>query len=911
MFLVFSQNKKSKQIIALLTAIVFIVASIFPLSSYAEEDEEVVETIEEVEEVSEPVEDPEEGVELESEPEPEEVSEEEEVEDDEEGTSIVTGDAGAGTVIGNEVNTNITQINSTGTSTPDELDESEGVPDPEYIEDPQLTSSDPTCLGPPATQFSEGGCLVATTTSDGSDVGGNGTTTVTNTNDADINNQATTTAETGDNTADDSVGDVSIDTSNAVATAQVINVVNTNIFNSYGFFLFLNQIASGDFDMRDLFADLFLVPQVVETQDDDCDGGCGDGGFTQITNTNSAVISNSVVVRADTGNNSASGEGENSIETGDAYAAAQVMNIVNTNITNSNYLLMTFNSFGNSSDDIVFPAAQYLSGMFGGGGLCSADELHISNTNNADVENNVDVVANTGDNSATSSATSVIETGDAYASIDVTNVINTNLTCSDSFSMLFNFHGSWAGNIFGAPAGLTWTETTSGVSLHFGPEIGGSTAGTLDVTNTNDATIHNDIEVIALTGDNRVVGESTTIDTGDAYASASVLNVVNTNVVGRNWALAVFNIFGDWGGNITFGRPDLWIGGVAEVPGGYLMPGDDVTLRFTVFNNGDADATNVLLSSDFQTPYLSVRDPGSNAFTAGAASGDGLDVWELGTIAAGESTEVSFVATVSDDGPTDRSSLSLLASVEASEPDENMDDNSEELSLLVGEAVVNSSGSSSGRSTPSDPPELLVEKTASVGMIAASSTVGYTIVITNDGGRAFDALLVDQLINEDGEVVSEQIWDFNSVYEDEEITVTYDTLFVASTTPGVYTNEAFILAYGGYGMGHSASYEIESNIALATVEVVVLAEPDVHIIKGEENEEEIAGAFIEDVAAGIFENSGTRRAHASVNNISPYTPLPFTEAAAGSTNLLLLLSSLLLLIVARLLYLENRERFTL
>src|SRR3989344_1446092 len=47
-------------------------------------------------------------------------------------------------------------------------------------------------------------------------------------------------------------------TGDAFATSNVINLVNTNIFNSYGLILFLNQLFGGGFDLRDFNLSYFF-----------------------------------------------------------------------------------------------------------------------------------------------------------------------------------------------------------------------------------------------------------------------------------------------------------------------------------------------------------------------------------------------------------------------------------------------------------------------------------------------------------------------------------------------------------------------------------------------------------------------------------------------------------------------------
>src|SRR3989344_3434016 len=363
-----------------------------------------------------------------------------------------------------------------------------------------------------------------------------------------VENEATTTASTGENNAS-STGETLITTGNAYASANVVSAVNLNLVESNGFLYLLNNFLQslGHIDLR-------LFTSSETPSENPCGTPtCGTLASTlDVETQNEAAISDVVIVRSSTGSNSA--EGNNAlINTGNAYAGANVVNIANTNIVNSNYLLFAFNNFGGWDGDLIFPNSDFFSSFFtssflGGG-------ANVSNTNSANIENEVETSAETGGNE-TEGDGSLIETGNALAGSNVTNVVNTNLFNSPTFFVVFRIFGNWNGSVFNAPEGISWAETPSGLELFSSDEAGedeGVSGGGIAVETNNTANIRNNVKVFALTGENKATSANgdASIDTGNAYAGANVLNVINSNIVSSNWIIALINIFGDWSGNIS------------------------------------------------------------------------------------------------------------------------------------------------------------------------------------------------------------------------------------------------------------------------------------------------------------------------------------------------------------------------
>lgn len=635
-------------------------------------------------------------------------------------------------------------------------------------------------------------------------------TTVTNDNNAEVNFEGEVTADTGTNTANTNNGSATIQTGDAVSSANVVNVINTNIFNSTGLFYFLNMIMGNiSLDMRNWFS--------VLTGGTPVSGGCVLGEecpdietTVTINNTNNAVVNNDVSVTANTGYNSAgASKGDASIHTGDAYASANVLNLVNTNITDSNYLLMTVNNFNAGSGNIVFPGASWFNELLAqGGNSAVGSQTTVTNNNTSNITSSTTVGADTGGNTATGSQTS-IETGNAVADATIVNKVNQNIF-GNSLSLLFRIHGDWAGEIFGLPEGMSWRDTDDGVEIFF-DESGHATApagstDNLSVTNNNTAEIHNNVSVFALTGDNEVEADGdATIQTGDATAAANIMNVVNTNVLGRNWVLAIFNIFGDWDGNITFGQPDLWVGARA-LDSGALRGGSCFSYEVTINNLGDGDASDVVLSGVYNKDQQTVEISATNG-----TGTDGQIQYRVGDLDAGD-TSVIILPVCLSGSVSPRTTVTTEFVVDSAEEDADEANNRD----IIGVTTLGGVGGT----LLQGPAKLTITKTADQETVLASSSVTYEITITNTGDPVYNALLVDMIYDETGKAVHEQRWGLDTIKKHETIVVSYEAFFNGSTTPGVYTNKAFIS-----GTERHADYEsgrgnpVDSPVASVAVTV--------------------------------------------------------------------------------------------
>jgi len=655
--------------------------------------------------------------------------------------------------------------------------------------------------------------------------------TITNENDAQIENAVTVDANSGGNAA--SGGNVIIDTGNAIAQAKLLNIANLNIVNAEGFFAFLDNLLGRIFDI-DLRSYNFFSSG--ENENSPCTSACGGNGNLSISNEDSVSIENAVTVRANTGENTASSSGESIIQTGDAYAVVNVINVANTNIIDSNYLFLVFNNFGDWEGDLVFPGQELFLDLFGrrttDGESNNTSSISINNENSGVIENNISVSGNTGSNSAEEG---IIVTGDSVSQGGVSNVLNSNIFEDESFMVMLRVHGDWSGEVYGIPEGMNWSRIGDMVYLYsdglgepFSSQENNHSGGFSNqttVSNTNNAVINNNVDVFAMTGGNQG-GNGGIVSTGNAYAAANVMNVANTNIIGRNVLFALFNIFGNWNGNITFGRPDLWIGGRAYSPGPNPQPGNEIVYNFTITNNGDLESTKT-----FVTGYL------HEGLTIGKLNYDytidqnRLMRINVGSIPPREHRTITLEAVLNGNAlPFGKTTIIPMEfTARGTEKDENMFDNVEYLSFEVNR-VGNVGGYGGPQPTPS--PKLNIEKFALATSTIAGKTLDYRIIVTNvGGGPSYDSVLIDTLKSKDGKLVNQEMWDLETIASGEEVTIDYSVLFSTSTKKGFYTNFAEIKALGGFP-SFTSGYVAKANTGSAVV--YIEESPMVNFITEEE-----------------------------------------------------------------------------
>lgn len=204
-----------------------------------------------------------------------------------------------------------------------------------------------------------------------------------NTAEGRIENGIYIASDTGGNEA---IGNAaSIHTGNADSKTNLLNIANADLIGSNWFFMAINNFGgwegqiyslppgfsaigdSGDIKIYNITPDDLVGKSSAETGVGVQDKDLEDNKTLVVENNNYGVIKNSVVINVSTGGNSALGAGGATIETGNASALLNIINVLNSNITGGNWMLGMVNIFGKWKGNLAFGRPDLWIGMSAAG----------------------------------------------------------------------------------------------------------------------------------------------------------------------------------------------------------------------------------------------------------------------------------------------------------------------------------------------------------------------------------------------------------------------------------------------------------------------------------------------------------------------------------------------------------------
>lgn len=204
------------------------------------------------------------------------------------------------------------------------------------------------------------------------------------------------------------------------------------------------------------------------------------------------------------------------------------------------------------------------------------NNVNVNNNNNAAVTNQIDMNVSTGSNAANyNTMGGDVKSGNSYANLNVANYLNSNFTGVGGIQT-FNIYDNHYGDIkFDIASGNVTTSFLNGQADTYmtantkvvensltGANSDNSSSSNetnnTNLSNNNNVDLVNNIKINSDTGNNQAAYNtgSGAVSTGDANATANVVNLANNNFNVAGWVIGVVNIFGNFIGNIILPRDD-------------------------------------------------------------------------------------------------------------------------------------------------------------------------------------------------------------------------------------------------------------------------------------------------------------------------------------------------------------------
>ena len=614
---------------------------------------------------------------------------------------------------------------------------------------------------------------------------------VNNHDEASVANNIVVDAYTGNNNvAGGSGGDVGddgqagsggtglISSGNAVGVANASNIVNTNLIN-----------AAVDQSHQNVYGvyqgDLNVAGQLDALSEQS--GGTGDISLLTINNQNSADVSTVITVNAGTGGNSSAGNGALT-NTGNVQAAANIFNLVNTNVVGGSFLFSSMNVFGEWNGDLVLPGDLVYTLQSQG-----IDIIELLNNNTLELENIIKALGNTGDNSATAleGGDSEISTGLARVFSKVFNFANLNIVGGNYLLFIPNILGQWKGKVIDGEDG--------DYNLAFVNEGKKKKVKTV-AANGNKAKVSNAIYINGDTGANSAGSDKSnaSVNSGRVDVVANIMNFVNSNLVNTNIVVSVLNMFGSWSGNIVYAYPDL----AAALDDGadFVAPGNSLIYTIAYGNGGKAKAKEVKTSLTLPEGVVYQSNTGG---TDPVISGNTL-TWSAPVVSNSEVKSFTVQTTVSSDLSPATATLEAVVAVSTQTREKRTENNSATIQTAVqfpanDPPVPPGPDTGSGNQPPSDnngaekiSASLVVKKfNDAKGSKAPGDIVNFTVSVENTGNALIDKVkIADILRNPKDKSLKKNYWEIGEVMPGEEFEITYSVAVSSDAMAGTYTNTA-------------------------------------------------------------------------------------------------------------------------
>jgi hypothetical protein len=285
---------------------------------------------------------------------------------------------------------------------------------------------------------------------------------------------------------------------------------------------------------------------------------------TQTTNNTNAAINNDINASANSGNATvASNTLGGDATSGNAQAVVNLMNLINSTVASGQSFIGTININGNLNGDILLPQG-VLDSLLASTGPNSNNVASANLTDNSTTSNNTTEAITNAINSSTTTGNASVSgntsagsatSGTAKGNITLLNLTGSNTVGKNDLLVFVNVLGKWVGVIMNAPTGTTAADLGGGITQS-GPGSNNVLASNITdnstTTNNADLAIHNNVNVLAHSGDATVMNNTQggNARSGDAYTAVNILNMEGSNLNLSDWFGVLFiNVFGFWNGS--------------------------------------------------------------------------------------------------------------------------------------------------------------------------------------------------------------------------------------------------------------------------------------------------------------------------------------------------------------------------
>ncbi len=461
-------------------------------------------------------------------------------------------------------------------------------------------------------------------------------------NHADATLTASADATSGSNQTQDTASSAIV-TSDSYASSSMVNVINTTVVGSTLRFLTLSLSSPTDepINLRDVWNEIEQQtkesgPTMILTSD---------GMLLRISDT--ANLDATVLATATSGQNSQTDTDQTAtLQTGDSFASANLVNLVNSQIIGSDYLFVVINIFNALDADIILPSLiRFMEERTASTLQTTQSEPSTTLMQDATVgPSHVEAQSETGENTIEDVPDAAIQTGTAYSHGTDTIMANSQLFSDWWYMVLVNNFGSWNGTLDG------WNHGSEQTLLPFGSSILSEHLNeqTINLDSTepshqsrvaisSQALLKYLVSARAITGENSIRNAAAAaLQTGNATALANAFSMVNTTAIGHRFFFPIFNIFGSWNGDLVVAHPDMRVSmnsGSSTVPDGGTTT---ISVSYTNAGQEEARGTHIAVT----LPQGATYEPGSASQPISVA-GNTLTA-PLGNVAPGASGTLTF-----------------------------------------------------------------------------------------------------------------------------------------------------------------------------------------------------------------------------------------------------------------------------